>query len=61
MSTQSNVCACTTCPGAECTCGCQNAATQLAASCQCVEVCDCGPTCTCESCQQANACQSESR
>jgi len=55
MTTQSNVCACATCTGSECTCGCQNASARPAASCQCGEVCNCGPTCTCQGCQHAAA------
>ncbi len=49
MNTQSNVCVCGTCVGAQCTCGCANVAV-LAASCQCGEVCNCGETCNCDSC-----------
>jgi len=55
MTTQSNVCECGICAGAQCTCGCQNAAPEPAASCQCGEECGCGSACTCSSCQPANA------
>ncbi len=41
MTNQSNVCACGTCVGAQCTCGCQNPAPVPAASCQCGEGCQC--------------------
>jgi hypothetical protein len=61
MSSQSNVCACTLCPGSECQCGCQAPATPAAASCQCGEACNCGPTCTCQGCQHANARQAVGR
>ena len=61
MTTQSNVCVCAACTGSECTCGCQSAAAQPTASCQCGDVCNCGPACTCEGCQHANARLAESR
>ena len=61
MTNQSNVCACGTCVGAQCTCGCQHPAPVPAASCQCGDVCTCGPTCTCKACQHANARRTESR
>src|SRR6185503_9620666 len=61
MTTQTNVCACGTCVGTQCTCGCQNAAAVPATLCQCGEVGNCGPTCTCEGCQHANVRKSESR
>lgn len=61
MTNQSNVCACGTCVGARCTCGCQSPAPLPAASCQCGGTCTCGPTCTCKACQHANARRSEIR
>jgi len=61
MTTQLNVCACATCPGSKCTCGCQNVAAPPAASCQCDAVCNCGPACTCQSCQHSSSGQLESR
>jgi hypothetical protein len=54
MATQSNVCACAVCNGAECKCGCQNPAGSAAASCQCGPVCSCGPACTCKDCQHTD-------
>jgi len=61
MTTQSNACACKTCRGNQCTCGCQNAAPHTMTSCQCGEVCMCGDTCNCEGCQHMNASVPESR
>ena len=55
MTTQSNVCACVTCVGTSCTCGCQNAAPVQTASCQCGAVCNCGEGCTCTGCRHADA------
>ena len=53
MSAQSNVCACGICIGTQCTCGCQNPASRLTASCRCGEKCSCTETCTCKACQNA--------
>lgn len=55
MTTQSTVCACSTCVGAPCTCGCQRPAHVTTASCQRGDVFTCGDTCTCNNCQHANA------
>ncbi len=48
MCAQMIACSCTACPGATCTCGCQdkNRAARKA-GCQCGPECACGPNCTC--------------
>lgn len=61
MTANSNVCSCKACNGSACTCGCQNAAAQPMASCQCGDVCKCGPACTCKDCQPGNARNAEIR
>ncbi len=61
MNTQSNICVCGTCVGAQCTCGCQQPAAVPATSCQCGEVCKCGEACNCAGCQHDTARVSESR
>ena len=48
MPTNSNVCACETCPGPGCTCGCQVVKTAPPTGCQCGDACTCGPTCGCK-------------
>ena len=47
MKTNSNMCACGSCAGATCTCGCQDVKTERRADCRCGDVCNCGATCTC--------------
>lgn len=61
MTTQTNVCVCGTCVGAQCTCGCQNPAAAPAAACQCGDVCNCGEACSCGNCQHAEARIQETR
>jgi hypothetical protein len=48
MTKNANVCACETCPGAGCNCGCQTPKTEKRAGCQCGSSCSCGPNCTCK-------------
>ncbi len=48
MATTPNVCACGTCPGVDCTCGCQAVKAAPPAGCQCGNSCNCGPTCGCK-------------
>jgi hypothetical protein len=51
-------CQCPACPGAACTCGCQQpAATQPAAqACQCGPKCQCGPGCQCDAAESGCVC-----
>jgi hypothetical protein len=54
-ATPQTPCACNTCPGAACNCGCQQAAARVVAQaacacgpqCACGAQCNCGTQCTC--------------
>jgi hypothetical protein len=48
MTNNTNGCACESCPGTGCTCGCQAAKTDKRSGCQCGSHCGCGSTCTCK-------------
>lgn len=49
MTTNSQPCHCSSCPGAACTCGCQNVqAKNQAPRCACGDNCKCGPECSCK-------------
>jgi hypothetical protein len=67
MTTQLNACACQTCTGPQCTCGCQTpesrptSSRRCAEACTCDEACTCGETCNCKGCMDANSRLVESR
>lgn len=44
MNTSITLCTCSNCPGANCACGCREAAALSATP----AACDCGPRCGCE-------------
>lgn len=48
MANNSNVCTCGTCPGPDCTCGCQTVKATPPSGCQCGSTCNCGPACSCK-------------
>ncbi len=48
MPSNENECACETCPGPECDCGCQGAQSEAQDECRCGQSCNCGPACACE-------------
>lgn len=47
-TTTTTVCACESCEGQACQCGCQNRKADKRAGCQCGEVCNCGTSCSCK-------------
>lgn len=50
MKNDTNGCACESCPGTGCSCGCQTAKTNCHCNsgCQCGTACNCGPACNCK-------------
>jgi hypothetical protein len=45
--TTPKACACESCTGATCTCGCQTAQNDRRSGCRCGATCACGPDCIC--------------
>lgn len=50
MTTQTTPCTCTTCPGPQCTCGCQPIEARPAAASDGCVACTCGDACRCSNC-----------